>query len=109
MLRPVPDSPARNRPVRHQPRRPGNGPANHEVAEFRQGWPVAQPHHDEVAPRDPRGAARWALNERSARGQGQCGPAWRSISRLISLSEIGLFRKTRKASAATNPTRAMAG
>ena len=53
--------------------------------------------------------AWWALSGRSTCGQGQRGPAWRPISRLISLSEIGLFRKTIKASAARNSTHAMAG
>jgi len=42
-------------------------------------------------------------------GPAQRGPAWRSISRLISASETGLFRKTSKASAARNSTHAMAG
>ncbi len=42
-------------------------------------------------------------------GQAQRGPAWRSISSLISVSEIGLFRKTSKASAAVATTHTMAG
>lgn len=37
------------------------------------------------------------------------GPAWRSICRLISLSEIGLFPKTAQACAATISSQAPSG